>query len=66
MHIYIMMKYNMTMKLHYTNMICKWYIQMDANAYLPLLACWLNARCSQITIETILAISHNTCLGASS
>jgi hypothetical protein len=39
---------------------------MDANTYLHLLTHWLNARCSQIASETILAISHNNYLCASS
>ena len=65
-HIYIMNQDNMKNK---TTTMLTWYAMvytMDGNAYLPLINCWLNARCSQITNETILSIPHNTCICSSS
>jgi hypothetical protein len=65
-HIYIMNQDNM--KKETTTMLTSYEMvyTMFENAYLPLLTSWLNARSSQITSETILTISHNTCLCASS
>ena len=41
---------------------------MDAKmpTYLPVLTCWLDVRCSQMTSETDPTMSHNTCLCVSS
>jgi hypothetical protein len=39
---------------------------MNANAYLPVLTYQLNSRCSQMTNETILEMSQNTIVYASS
>ena len=65
-HIYIMKQNNMEMQLQLCYHDMQMVYTMDANAYLPLLTCWLNARCIQITSETIPETPHNTCICASS